>query len=67
MGSGRRRHGLRRRRALPRLKDGEPPGRMAVLLVSIVSMRVGLIRRSSSDRVHEEPAEYEADKRRRAD
>jgi hypothetical protein len=32
-----------------------------------VSMLAGLIRRSSSDRVHEEPAEYEADSRRRAD
>jgi hypothetical protein len=33
----------------------------------IVSMRVGLIRSTSADRVHEEPAEYEAENRRRAD
>jgi hypothetical protein len=30
---------------------------MSVLLVPIVSMRVGLIRSTSADRVHEEPAE----------
>ncbi len=37
------------------------------MLVPIVSMLVGLIRSTSSERVHEEPAEYEADNRRRAD
>ena len=37
------------------------------MLVPIASMLVGLIRRSSSERVHEEPAEYDADNRRRAD
>jgi len=37
------------------------------LLVPIVSMLVGLIRSTSSDRVHEERAEYEADDRRLAD
>jgi hypothetical protein len=30
-------------------------------------MLVGLIRSTSCDRVHEEPAEYEADSRQRAD
>ena len=30
---------------------------MSVLLVPIVAMRVGLIRSTSADRVHEEPAE----------
>jgi hypothetical protein len=35
--------------------------------VPIVSMLVGLIRGTSADRVYEEPAEYEGDKRRRAD
>ena len=38
-----------------------------VMLVPIVSMLVGLIRSTSADRVYEEPAEYEADNRRRAD
>ena len=35
--------------------------------VRIVSMLVGLIRSTSSDRIHEEPAEYEANSRRLAD
>jgi len=38
-----------------------------VMLVPIVSMLAGLTRSTSADRVHEEPAEYEADNRRRAD
>ena len=37
------------------------------MLVPIVSMLVGLIRSTSSDRVHEEPVEYAADNRRPAD
>ena len=37
------------------------------MLLPIVSMLVGLIRSTSSDRVHEEPVEYAADNRRPAD
>ena len=37
------------------------------ILVRIVSMLVGLIRSTSSDRIHEERAEYEADSRRLAE
>jgi four helix bundle protein len=37
------------------------------ILVRIVSMLVGLIRSTSADRIHEEPAEYEDDNRRLAD
>lgn len=35
--------------------------------VPIVSTRVGLIRSTSADRVHEEEAEYKGDNRRFAD
>ena len=37
------------------------------MVLPIVSMLVGLIRSTSSDRVHEEPVEYAADNRRPAD
>ena len=37
------------------------------ILVRIVSMLVGLIRSTSADPIHEEPAEYEDDNRRLAD
>ena len=37
------------------------------MLMRIVSMLVGLIRSTSAERIHEEPAEYEAVNRRLAD
>ena len=49
------------RKRLARAEQGKE------ILARIVSMLAGLIRSTSADRIHEEPAEYETDDRRLAD